>query len=309
MQPNTTDTAIDGGSPYSLWIRISFWIVGAALLCFAFLSNSLVLIVLALKKNLRQQTYTVLVICLSSGDLVITISAILQVLDTLLLKSKIFCRIYALMLGQGIFMSVYCTFIVSLYRYLSATGTPWKEKLFDGGRKYAQLFVPSGIVVAIHISFIAFWDKKDLTCNIEIVFRIGNVSVYSLVATVMNLPVFLCTFVLFALAVRAINKRFGQALHPTATGTALIVSDGRRKKQVAALKTLGIIMMCLIVGTAPFLLVFLFNALNFQIPSAVHSMFGIGVMLNSTINPIIYTWKLQAFRKEMGNLLCRCCRE
>ena len=205
-------------------------------------------------------------------------------------------------------MSVYFTFIISLYRYLSAIDTPWKDILFDGWRKYAQLFVPSFIVAACFTSFSFVWGIDPNLCNVEYVFRLAEFSFYDLLQASVTLPFFLCTFVLFALAVRAINKRFGHALNTTATG-ARNVSDARRKRHISALKTLGIIIILLTFGTGPFLIVFLLKAFDIQITVGVNAMFGLGMILNSTLNPIIYTWKMIDLRKEVCYMFCRCCRD
>ena len=212
---NSSNFSIGEESHLQRGAMILLHISGSFVVSFAFTANFLVLLVLIIKKNLRKETYTVLVICLSAADFVNSATVLLKLVSRLISSDPVhFCRVWVVLLAQGVFMSVYFTLIISLNRYASAINAAWKNRLFRGRRKYALLFVPSGIVAIVNFIFGVVWDIKSPSCNRKSTLD-KNTFIFYIYATILNFPVFLFAFVLYGLALQSVHKRFGQVLPQT----------------------------------------------------------------------------------------------
>ena len=287
---------------------VILYIVGGAIISFSSAANVLVLLTLCIKKVLRKPTYTVLVTNLSAADLTISICFIAQILTRVAFPTSMYiCITWVLLFPQGLFMTFYFTCIISLNRYLSARNSSWKNTIFNGRRKYALLYIPSAIVAAINVGFTVIRVTTSMSCNLGDLLK--DQAIY---LTLLGFPPFLGTLFLYIIAVYEIYKPLAELQGPgtfemTNEGTTPNVAEIRRNRHVSAMKTLGIIIALLMFTTAPFLLVFLLLSLDIHMNSFLLPILGIGPLVNSALNPIVYTWRLHDFRVEIRNMFCPCC--
>ena len=136
-------------------------------------------------------------------------------------------------------------------------------------------------------------------------------AIHNMIKAILNIPTLLATFILYALAMRAINARFGGTGQPqiSAIGTTPnAVTDTRRKRHMTAMKTLGLIFAAIIILTAPFVVFHLIVSTSLEVKVIYGVSLAFGVFLNSAIDPLIYTWRLKDFRNEISTMCCQCCR-
>ena len=309
---NSTEIGEDYQQPYVTGLAINLlWMVVFLLAFFAFTANFLLVLVLIIRANLRKQPHIVLVLTLSVADIVVATGVIthsmLLKFDT---KSVYLCGVWLVLFSQGIFMSVYFTFIVSLNRFVSAVSTTWVIKLFGGKRKYALVSVPSAVIAVVNIIFTSHFERDISTC---LIMRGANAITYERYMTMLNIPIFICTLTLYALTLRAIHVRFGRVMPqaPVATlavqGTGPTATEVRRRRHLTAMKTLGIILALLTTGTIPFLFVFLLKSLQIAVMPMVQPIVGLGMLLNSALNPAVSTCRIKEVRTAVHNMYCRCC--
>ena len=209
-------------------------------------------------------------------------------------------------------MSVYFTFVISLNCYVAAASTTWSGKLFGGRRKYAILFVPSTSVAFINAGFFLYagFDGYISSCEEQRMFSQIQ-TIYNTIRAIQTIPILLATFGLYALAIRAINVRFGNAGKSQISAISNApqnATDTRRKRHMTALKTLGLIFVSIIILTTPYLTVYPFVHTTVEVNQVVRVIILFGVFLNTLINPVIYTWRLKDFRSEISSMCCHCCR-
>ena len=309
---NSSNTTNDGNNAPRR-IGEVFYISGFLLATFAFTTNVPISVLLTTKKKLREQTHTFLVMSLSVADLIVSTGGLTQIImDRFFHEPVHLCGIWSLLFSQGLFMRVYFTFVLSLNCYVAATSTTWSDKLFGGKRKYAILFVPSAVEVIINIGFFLFVKCEDhiSSCTLYKMFCSFQAT-NNMIMAMLNIPTLLATFLMYALAMRAINARFGkggQSQVSTIETTPQTVTDTRRKRHMTALKTLGLISASIMILTAPYLTFHLFVSTNDEVKPIFRVSLSFGVFLNSAIDPVIYTWRLKDIRKEISNMCCQCCR-
>ena len=291
-----------------------FFIVGFLFATFAFTTNLLVSIVLSAKRKLREQTYTFLVMTLSLADLLVSTGVLSQIITDRFVKTFVYlCGIWSLLFSQGLFMSVYFTFVISLNCYVAAASTTWSGKLFGGSRKYAILFVPSTIIAFVNTGFYLYVGVKGhmTSCSLKEMFG-TYLATQNMIRGIQTIPVILATFILCALAMRAVHMRYGSAgqSHISTIGTSSqCVADTRRKRHMTALKTLGMIFALSVILTAPYLIFNAFVSTYFEVASSssFRAILSFGAFLKSAINPVVYTWRLKDFRNEISKMCCQCC--
>ena len=311
---DTSEVGKNDHVTFNIGTIVLLLIFGSFVALFAFTINLLLVIVLLIKPSLRQQSYIVLVLCLAVADLVVSSGAIMHVALALARNNVNLCRIWMLMFSQGIFMSVYFTFIISLNRYMSVVSISLVNKLFDGRRKYALLFIPCAVVAAVNlgVAFGLTHAQQISTCNFRAIVGENHLAYEGYLAT-LNIPIFIATLFLYILSLRAVHVRFGRVAPHVPTSQNVPGPSGptptevRRKRHLAAMKTLGIIFALLTAGTAPFLFVFLINALQVPVMAFMLSVLGIVMLLNSAVNPIVAIWRLTEVRTEIKYTFCRCC--
>ena len=296
---NITSGGYDAGD------GIGYSITSFTLATFAFVINFLVSIIFSIKKKVREQTYTFLVMNLSVADLVVSSAVMIQNITNIFTPNSIYlCLTHTCLISQALFMSIYFTSVISLNCYLSAASTTWSDKLLGGMRRYAVLYVPSIIIAFVNAGFYTYRDiwyegrASSCASGQRLFGRFNN-----LMMAIQIIPSLIATFVLCVLAMQAIHTRFGPAQRSQETTIGTSQQNGidtRRKRHRRALKTLGIIFALLIILTLP-----LFVSLVVKIKPFFRGILMYGMLLNSAINPIVYTWRLKDFREEVAIMCCQ----
>ena len=305
-------TSLSGDTIGEGHVSLVVYVTSCIIVLFEFTSNALVIFILSTRKTLRKKRYTVLVMSLGVADFVISLAGLLWLLSQRIDPQSVYlCGSMLVLFTLGTFMSVYFTFVISLNRYLTATNTTWNNRMYGGGRKYALMYIPSAAIAAVSLVFTSAMENSISSCSVENMFG-ASMPVFSAFVTVMFLPFLFCTIICYALAMRAICKRFGQ-VHPQVAviqTTHVAESnppDFRKSRKMAALKTTGVLIALIMVGTAPFLLSFSVSMMQIEVSKTVRVVLAYGLYVNSAINPIIYTWRLQELRLELWKVFCRSC--
>ena len=306
---NTTKTEeeiFDGGVQ-------TFLIVSAFVLVnFALILNISLLLILTFKKQIRKKTYTVLVLHLSVADTTVTVGAIGWVLvQRFSPRSAYLCGIVISLAVFGLFLSIYYTFIISLNRYLSIANTTLNTKLSDGKRKYALLYIPSVAVGLANMIFSVTWKESIAQCSMHTIFG-ASPSAFGIFVAALYFPVLFCTVVIYVFAIRAIRKHFSQVLPlaviPRTSNGGPSGQNIRQKREMASLKTVGVIIILLMILTSPILFLSVFSMLQFQLDRYFYVTCGLGALMNSAFNPIVYTWRMKEVRQEIHRIFTSCCR-
>ena len=301
----TTEGIVDGGVQ-------TFLIVGAFVLVnFSLISNVSLIIILTFKKQIRKNTYTVLVLHLSVADTTVTVGAIGWILvQRFAPQSANLCGIAISLAIFGIFLSIYFTFIISLNRYLSIANTTLNTKMSDGKRKYALLYIPSAVVGMTNLIFSVTWKNSVAQCSMHTIFG-ASPSAFGIFVAALYFPLLVCIVVTYVLAIRAIRKHFSQilplAVIPTTSNGGPSGQDIRRKRNIASLKTVGVIIVLLMTLTSPILFSSVLVMLQFPLDRYFHVTCGLGALMNSALNPIVYTWRMTEVRQEIRRIFTSCC--
>ena len=303
--PDEDDTT-DPGSFKSV-----IYIVAGVFVLLVLVTNVFIITVLAKRRTLRENTYTVLILTLCAADITVSLGGMTFILSQLF-PSIDLCRAMIYLFSLGRFMSVYFTFNISLYRFLSAISIAWQDKLYAGWRKYAMLFIPTTLVGITNLAF-TITEKHLSTCSPDAMLGSPH-TVFSIYIASINSTALISAVFVYILAIHAIRKRFRQVLPqlPPAssnitTASCFSSSTTRKKREIAALKTCGVIVTVITIGTAPFLVTFLMMAMEVEVPQAVRYPLAVCFLVNSAANPAIYAWRLPEAKKEILKLLYQCC--
>ena len=299
---NGTVTSCRDANDTALPVIICGWLLSL----FAFITNFLVFLVLTAREKLKKNTYTVLVLNLSIADIVVSSCGILQhILKILEQQSDCLCKAVLFFFSNGIFMSVYFTFVLSLNRFLSAASAPWKDKLFDGNRKYILLFLPCLIVSLVNMTFVFVTEEHITTCSLEQLLG-ANLRTFSIFMVVLNIPILFSTLLVYILAIYSIHKRFTRVMtHVNSQSNAQTnIPDVRKQRHVTAVWTVGAIIVFILIGTTPYLTVFLVFAMRIEVPSGARVAATAVFYITSALNPVFYTWRLKEFRTEIRAIVC-----
>ena len=288
---------------------VAVYIFGMILSFVNFFTNFLILIVFSIRPKLQKNTYNVLVLSLSMADIVVSLSGIVHAATRKLApQSTYLCRTVTFLFSNGVFMSVYFTFVLSLNRFLSAASATWTQKLYGGKRKYLFLFIPCFCVSFANVAIVLQSEERITFCSVEILFS-SNLRIVCAYISGLNIPILFGTIIVYALAIRAINRRFNKVTpqNGVVPDTQTNVPDVRKQRHVTALRTVGILIVIIVIGTAPYLTVFLLIALQTQVNSAIRAISAAGLLITSALNPVFYTWRLKDFRTEIRKIICCWC--
>ncbi|KAK3101061.1 hypothetical protein FSP39_000670 [Pinctada imbricata] len=254
-------------------------------------------------KELRKRRYPTLVLCLGFGDGLVSIGAILWLINQITGSgSSISCGISMCLLTVGVFMSVHVTFIICLNRYLTTLRSHMADKLYGTYRKFLLIFVPSTVITILTMASSLLWEEEVASCSIANVFG-DQMPVYSIFLTAIYLPTLFATVVVYVLTTRVVIRQFGRI--DASNNGHFTLPDSSRKRKMTVLKTVGLILACLLFLTTPLVVSFPLMLLNVSINQTVRVCFTWGVTINSAINPIIYTCRIEEIRKDLKKtVLC-----
>ena len=302
--PDEDDTTDSGN------FKSAIYIIAGVFVLLVLVTNAFIIFVLAKRKTLRENAYTVLVLTLGVADITVSFGGMTFILSQLF-PSLGLCIAMIYLFSLGRFMSVYFTFNISLYRFISAISTVWQDKLYAGWRKYAMLFIPTTLVGIAHLAF-TITEERLSTCSADAMLG-SHLTVFSIyIFSINSIALFSAVF-FYIFAIFAIRKRFRQVLPQLAPASSNITPTScfpstiaRKKREIAALKTCGVIITVITIGTAPFLVTFLMMAMQVKVHQAVRYPLAVCFLVNSAANPAIYAWRLPEARKEILKLLCQC---
>jgi uncharacterized membrane protein YqjE len=84
------------------------------------------------------------------------------------------------------------------------------------------------------------------------------------------------------------------------------VTENRKRKVFGSLKTVGLLLVILVVFTGPFVVLMFLTVFNVNPSySSIFAVCGLACF-NSVLNPIVYGWKLHSVRKEVKLLFEPC---
>lgn len=240
--------------------------------------NLTVLLIFLKSKSVRANRHHNLVICLSICDLSIGLSGFITSLRMLIPAwSGLYvpCILSSVVVGIGVFMSLFQTFLISFHRFLVAIGSPWNDRLLQGKRKYAIYSLSWSVVLALHYALIRPYSENLDICNIQIVygknfkFFMGG---YGITAMVLMLS----TIILYLFTLNSVRKRYmrtyawqiqngGKATSATSSNkNTLYNTEAGKKKVFESLKVVGMIISLLVLLTGPFVVVVFMTLFRFE---------------------------------------------
>ena len=293
-------------------VHILAYITVRVLTIFAFLTNVFIIMIMTVRKHLRKNTFITLVLNLGLADTVVTVAGIAWMLvQEISPQSTHLCGITISLQILGVFMSVYFTFIISLNRYLSISRLLWNKRAFKGKRKYCVLYIPSAVLFFVNLNLLVVW-KGDVAvshCSAQQVFS-SKLFIYGTYLSVLYFPLMFCTIIVYALALQAIRKHYSQvvpmAIIPTVADTDQGSTDVIQERKLSSLKTIGMMIILLAVLSAPFLVSCVLMMCHAELGGTIHVIGVFGLLINSAMNPIVYTIRLKEVREEIRAIFCPC---
>ncbi|KAK3085089.1 hypothetical protein FSP39_024070 [Pinctada imbricata] len=307
---NVTMKTDNGGITHGT-IGVIVFSISSALVAFAFVSNLCIQTLLLTRRALRKQTYTVLVLSLGFGDILISISGILWLV---LQKANIsfqtpLCGMMLSLFVIGTFLSLYITFLICLNRFLVTVDAPMNKILFSGTRKFWLMIIPSLIDVILIMSLSPLWGKNITQCNVKSVFG-GEKITFGVVLMLTNIPLLVSTIVLYIALVRKLMKNFVNVDVQSSeinSGVTMATSTHEKKQQrMRAVKTLGIILVFLVFCTSPFIFSMVGSLFGIELKQTHRIILTWAQMINAFANPIIYTWRIRTLQYEIRNIFSGC---
>ncbi|XP_065930283.1 cannabinoid receptor 1-like [Magallana gigas] len=282
--------------------------------------NLTVLLVFLKSKSVRANRHHNLVICLSICDLSIGFNGVILSVRLLVPAwSGLYvpCILTVVITAVGIFMSLFQTFLISFHRFLVSIDSPWNDRLLQGKRKYAIIFLSWSVVLILNYGFIRPTSKEIKMCNVKIIY--GN-NFRSFIAGYgsMSMIIMLSTCIIYIFTLNRVRKRYSRTFawqiennqNRTSTNTShentLYITEVGKKKVFESLKVVGIIISLLVLLTGPFVIVMFMTVFQFEPSHTLIFTVCLLASVNSAINPFIYGWKIDSLRKEFKTLFQVC---
>lgn len=199
--------------------------------------NVLVFSIFLINRKLRQNPYHFLVLLLSFCDLLVGLGFIvyaIRKLDEVLIHSKVLCIVQMVLFANGILLSLFQTFLISLQRYLVICKTSWSNLLFQNSRKYIVCISNWMIIFIFTVGLISppkdDKENNEIVCNVQYVYNINQII---LEVFVRSSVVFLVmTVVLYCITISHVVK-MNKKIVPKNTSASLR-QDVPRSQQVAS---------------------------------------------------------------------------
>lgn len=184
---------------------IAFIVLLTGLICAGL--NVLVFFIFLINRKLRQNSYHFLVLLLSFCDLLVGLGFIvyaIRKLGEVLIHSKMLCIVQMVLFANGILLSLFQTFLISLQRYLVICKTPWSNLLFQNSRKYIVCILNWVIIFIFTVGLISppedDKENNEMVCDVQYVYNRNQIilevfvrsSVVFLVMTVVLYCVTIC---------------------------------------------------------------------------------------------------------------------
>lgn len=170
--------------------------------------NALVFVIFLMNKKLRQNPYHFLVLLLSFCDLLVGLGFVVfsvRKLGNRLTHSRLLCIVQTVLFTNGILLSLFQTFLISLQRYLVICKTSWSNLLFQHNRKYIVCIL-NWMVISIFTVGLISPPKEDIMgeCNIDYVYKENHVVMEVFVRSTIVFLVM--TVVLYCVTIRHVVR-------------------------------------------------------------------------------------------------------
>jgi hypothetical protein len=175
------------------------------------LLNGLILLILLSKKNLRQNPYKFLVLLLSFSDILVGIGFFIYSLRILIqswTSSQILCILQITSQINGMYLSLFQTFLISVQRYLVICRTEWSNRLFQNNRKYFVCVLCWMVILVFSVGLISPPEEnlRDLhnKCSVTYVYSRH----YAVFSAFINFGIMLLvlTILLYCITIRYVIK-------------------------------------------------------------------------------------------------------
>ncbi|XP_048740100.1 cannabinoid receptor 1-like [Ostrea edulis] len=317
---------------YSIPINAFFLFVGILTLVF----NSGILVLIVKEKKIRLNLYHFLVLILCVSDVLVGLGFIFGILRTVhpaFQTSKAFAVLNVLLTTTGLYISLYHTFLISLQRFLVICKEKWNTLIFQQNRRY---FVCVSGWIAILISNCIFISPHPASPGSDIISYVynGHYQAYTIYIRFLTTSLLFSTVILYLVTIVYMLKTY-RKISPTGDSNALQVietinihtiephpsqkacvfsclphqvrvrpirSRGEasnqigtltRKKVMSTLYLVGLLITVLLIFTGPLVVTLSWRD---TFPTRLRGiLFGL-CCINSTLNPIIYVWKLVDIR-------------
>ncbi|OWF40569.1 Beta-2 adrenergic receptor [Mizuhopecten yessoensis] len=309
-------------------VNTSFPVVKVALMSMwsimVLVPNCLVLVVLTVKTNLRKTHRTEFVLWLCISDLMVGLSSVMYLLTHVagsLATSPRFCALTLHCVYSGVTLSLVHIFFLCYERYLAVV-RKIRFQLLNKKMKYI-LVLGSYLIVSLYTGIMtACFLRADTIeyCGIQ---SFPKGKYYMISASIVCLPLLVLTvfvYIIFVIKLKKqMRKTYTTAFQLTRNNEAMpnheavtVPSEARRVEQTFQQKereitiTIGLIVVALFLLTGPFIVTkFLEGISAVSLRPAIKISITFLAGSNSLFNPILYAWRLPAFRKEVRNIFTK----
>ncbi|XP_026505381.1 trace amine-associated receptor 7a-like [Terrapene carolina triunguis] len=304
---------INGSCHKTSWssgIRITLYVVLGFLTILTLGGNLMVMISIAYFKQLHSPT-NILLASLACADFCLGLTVLpfssIRSVETCWYFGETFCRFHSCLDASFCYSSIFHLCFISVDRYVAVTDPliyPLKFTVPVSGMFIAVAWTFS-IVYSFSVVFTGANDKgiqelvNALSCvgSCQLVFN----KTWVVVSALLYLIPFLTTIALYS-KIFAVAKRQARMIEMTSNNiqSSRNYSDGGRKRERKAAKTLGIAAIAFLVCWSPFFISVIIDAfLNFITPPLLFDIMVWFTYSNSAINPLIYSLFYPWFRKAM----------
>ncbi|XP_078671767.1 adenosine receptor A2b-like [Branchiostoma floridae x Branchiostoma belcheri] len=283
------------------------------------IGNSLVILAVAVTRKLQVAT-NFYIVSLSVADLIIgVIAGTFHIFSTLhghplVTEDYGNCLFYWITLISIFCASVFNLLALSIDRYVAVmkplhyhTIMTWKAR--TGLLVLVWLLACcAGMSQLLNLCYPLQFLKTG-ECNVMDIFNHYNIGHFFITPVFISL---VCIIVMYSLVFRAARRQTQRisAVQP------MMTTEQRRQNvflgTLKAVKTLSIILGCLLVCWLPMILIMWLTIITGKIGLDSRTFFGLVYMLpftNSAVNPIVYAYRDKAFRKAFYSMFCKICRK
>jgi hypothetical protein len=324
----TNQTPTDQMSAQSVPAFITALVLGLTIMMT--LLNLTVVILFLKTRAIRENSHYNLVAFLSVSDLTLGVAGTIACFNLLIpvsAKTFIPCLLSALLGFGAVFMSLFETFLICVHRFLVSINSVWTHRIFQGKRKYAIYAISwVGVLVFVFTPISPTPRVRLGICDIIEIYG-ENYHIVFRVYGVLAMVLFITTILLYIATLHNVRKRYMKTFafqmenrepkreHNRSTNEAATssmeaatssVNASRRLKAFESLKVVGIVLLLFTVFTGPYVIYMFMTVFNFQQSVVPIVIVGGLTCINSTLNPLVYSWRIDPLRKKFKILFQKC---
>ncbi|XP_066281958.1 adenosine receptor A2b-like [Branchiostoma lanceolatum] len=281
------------------------------------IGNSLVIIAVAFTRKLQVAT-NFYIVSLSVADLIIgMIAGTFHIFSTLhghplVTENYGNCLFYWITLISIFCASVFNLLALSIDRYIAVMKPLHYHNIMTWKARTGLLvlvWLMSCVFGSVHLFGLCYPQKflKTGECSVMDIFDHYSVGHFFITPVFISL---LCILVMYGLVFRAARRQTQRisAVQP-------MMTTEQRKQNVflgtlKAVKTLSIILGCLLICWIPMILIMWLTIITETILLDAKTFYALVYMLpftNSAVNPIVYAYRDKVFRKTFRSIFCKIC--